>query len=317
MVRGYTRRFADLFRMKNFDIIFIHREASPFGPPLLEWLFMKVSGKYSIFDFDDAIWIPNVSETNWMTKYLKRFKNTNNCCHWASTISAGNKFLADYARQFNPKVIVNPTTIDIDKLNKRNGETEKWRNGDHVNSSALSFSHPPNHLFTIGWTGSHSTVQYLDYLVPVLLELEKKFSFQFHVICDVAPKFQLRSMKFIKWSKQAEIDDLLQLDVGVMPLPDNVWTRGKCGFKAIQYMALGIPAVVSDVGINAEIVNHDVNGCVCKTAGDWHHYLSKLMSDKEYLNRLSNRTREKIFSNFSTQSNKENFLNLFKLTKNR
>jgi len=282
--------------MRHFDIIFIHREASPFGPPLFEWLFMKASGKYSIFDFDDAIWIPNASETNWMTKYLKRFKNTNNCCRWASTVSAGNKFLADYARGFNENVVVNPTTID----------TKKWT---LTNKQAIVDNN--NSQLRIGWTGSHSTVQYLDELFPVLVELEKKISFQFHVICDVPPKFQLRSMKFIKWSKQSEIDDLLKLDVGVMPLPDNVWTRGKCGFKALQYMALGIPAVVSNVGVNSEIVDHEVNGCICKNSDDWLLYLSKLMTDKEYLMRLSNHTREKIISNYSLQSNKENFLKLF------
>src|SRR6185503_1467850 len=124
--------------------------------------------------------------------------------------------------------------------------------------------------------------------------LEKEHDFEFLVIADFAPKFSLKSMKFVKWTKAAEIEDLLNLNVGIMPLPDNVWTRGKCGFKALQYMALGIPAVVSDVGVNAEIVDHEVNGCVCKTQEDWHFHLSKLMTDKQYLMNLSRHTREKI-----------------------
>ena len=297
ILNGYRRRVKDLFRLSGFDIVFIHREASPFGWPWLEWLITRVYRKYTVFDFDDAIWLANTSESNWMTKFFKRYSNANSNMKWATVISAGNKFLAGYASQFNRHVIVNPTTIDT---------------AEHHNQ----VKQHDEHKFTIGWTGSHSTVQFLDDIVPVLQELENDFDFEFHVIADVAPKFQLKSLKFIKWSKEHEIDDLLRLNVGIMPLPDNIWTKGKCGFKALQYMALGIPAVVSDVGVNAEIVDHDVNGCVCKTTADWKLYLSKLMSDKEYLIRLSNKTREKVVSGYSLQSNKENFLRLFKTETN-
>ena len=299
IIIGYLRRCYDLLRMKNYDIIFIHREASPLGPPFFEWMLMRFSGKPSVFDFDDAIWIPNASDSNQMLRHLKRFKNVNNCCRWATIVSAGNKFLADYARQYNKNVVVNPTTID----------TDKWNNGS--DEAGVQTSRHSNVSFVIGWTGSHSTVQYLDELYPVFLELEKIFSFQLHVICDIPPRFQLQSMKFIKWSKKAEVDDLMTLDVGIMPLPDNVWTRGKCGFKALQYMSLGIPAIVSNVGVNAEIVDHEINGCICKTIDDWRYYLSKLMSDKEYLHSLRRHTKEKVISNYSVQSNTGNFLSLF------
>ncbi|MEO8086113.1 MAG: glycosyltransferase family 4 protein [Bacteroidota bacterium] len=295
ILNGYLRRLVDLFRLGKFDFVFIHREASPFGPPWVEWFVAKVFRKFTIYDLDDAIWLANTSESNWMTKYFKRYRNANNTMKWATVISAGNRFLAEYASRFNRNILINPTTIDTDEHHN-----EIKKHGDHK--------------FTIGWTGSHSTVQFLDEIVPVLQELEKKFDFEFHVIADRAPKFQLKSMKFVKWSKESEIVDLLRLNVGIMPLPDNIWTRGKCGFKALQYMALGIPAVVSNVGINTDIVDHEVNGCVCKTPGDWYLYLSKLMSDKEYLLRLSKNTREKIVSGYSVQSNKENFLHLFQST---
>ncbi len=292
IANGYLKRIFDLVRLKNFDFVFIHREASPFGLPCVEWVITKLFRKYTIFDFDDAIWLANTSESNWMTKFFKRYRNANSTMQWSKVVSAGNKFLADYAQQFNSNVIINPTTIDTDKHHN-----EVKQHNDHK--------------FTVGWTGSHSTVQFLDEVYPVLQELEKKFDFEFHVIADVAPKFQLKSMKFINWTKGNEIADLLRLNVGIMPLPDNIWTQGKCGFKALQYMALGIPAVVSNVGVNAEIVDHEVNGCVCNTLEDWHFYLSKLMSEKEYLLRLSSRAREKIVSGYSLKSNKENFLSLF------
>jgi len=292
-LRGFFRRTGDLFRLKKYDIIFIHREAAPVGPPFFEWIVSRVFKKYMIYDFDDAIWLPNASENNGkLTMALKQFDNVRAICRYADKISVGNKFLGNYAKQFNANVVYNPTTIDTD---------------EHHNTT----TDHSNHIFTIGWTGSHSTVQYLDELVPVLRELEKEFNFELHVICDVPPKFQLKSLKFIRWNKKREIDDLLNFNVGIMPLRDEVWAKGKCGFKALQYMALGIPAVVSDVGVNAEIVDHDINGCVCRTPEDWKFYLSKLMSDPEYLRKLGSRTREKIVANYSLQSNKENFLNLF------
>lgn len=293
ILRGFYRRIRDLFRLSDYDCIFIHREATPFGPPLFEWLIAKVFKKYTIYDFDDAIWIPNASESNnRLTMLLKRFHNTRDICRWANKVSVGNDFLADFARQYNQHVIYNPTTIDTD---------------EHHNTT----TDHSNHKFIIGWTGSHSTVQYLDLLVPVLEELEKKNDFELHVICDVPPRFKLKSLKFIPWSKQAEIDDLLNFNIGIMPMRDEVWAHGKCGFKALQYMALGVPAVVSNVGINSRIVDHEVNGCICKNQEDWKMYLTKLMNDSEYLRKLSSKTREKIIADYSLKSNTENFMNLF------
>jgi glycosyltransferase involved in cell wall biosynthesis len=292
LINGYFRRFIDILNIHKYDVIFIHREAVPFGPPVFGWMATRVFKKYTVYDFDDAIWLPNASKSNKMTLYFRRFKNASRLCQWASKISVGNRFLAEYAAMFNSNVVINPTTID----------TEEYHNS--------TASHD-NHHFTIGWTGSHSTIEYLEDLYPVFVELEKKFDYELHVICDVPPSFNLKSLKFIKWTKQSEVDDLMKFNVGIMPLPDNVWTRSKCGFKALQYMALGIPAVVSDVGVNSEIVDHDVNGCLCRSTDDWYLYLSKLMSDKNYLLRLSANTREKIISKYSVQSNKENFLKLF------
>lgn len=292
--RGCFRRLGDLFRMGKYDVVFIHREAAPAGWPIFEWLITHLFKKHTVYDFDDAIWIPNASESNSkLTMFLKRFRNTEDICRWVSVVSVGNNFLGEFARKFNKNVVYNPTTIDT---------------REHHNTT----TDHTNHVFTIGWTGSHSTLQYLDPLVPVLEELEKKFKFEFHVICDVPPKWKLNSLRFIKWSKQAEIHDLLNFNIGVMPLPDDIWSKGKCGFKALQYMALGIPAVVSDVGVNADIVDHDQNGCLCRNLEDWKFYLEKLMSDEAYLRRLSQHTREKIVSKFSVESNTPNFLSLFK-----
>jgi glycosyltransferase involved in cell wall biosynthesis len=298
LFRGYLKRLYDLFRVLRYDIVFIHREASPFGFPVFVFIITRIFKKYTVFDFDDAIWIPNASETNRnLTMKFKRFKNVNDTCKWATVISVGNQYLAAFACQYNKNVIINPTTIDTDE--HHNSTT------DHSNSK-----------FIIGWTGSHSTVHYLDDVYPVLKRLEDEFDFEFHVICDIPPRFSLRSLKFIPWSKQAEIDDLLNFNVGIMPLPDDVWAKGKCGFKALQYMALGVPAVVSGVGVNAEIVDHNINGCVCNTQEEWYASLRKLLSEPAYLRKLSEKTREKIVNHYSVKSNRENFLSLLSVNKN-
>jgi glycosyltransferase involved in cell wall biosynthesis len=293
LMRGYWQRVMDVFSLRKFDAVFIHREASPFGPPWFEWIVAKVLKKYMIFDFDDAIWIPNASETNkYLTMLFKRFANVADVCRWSTVVSVGNAYLAEYARQFNQNVVINPTTID----------TDEHHNLEKVHGK---------HVFTIGWTGSHSTVQYLDEIFPVLKKLEQEHEFEFHVICDVPAKFQLKSMKFVKWTKQREIDDLMQFNVGLMPLPEDIWAKGKCGFKALQYMSLGIPALVSNVGVNAEIVDQGVNGFVCTTPDEWYNALKSLLTDQSLLDRLSKRTREKIIDHYSVRSNRRNFLDLF------
>jgi glycosyltransferase involved in cell wall biosynthesis len=293
LLRGYLQRINDLIRMHRFDIVFIHREASPFGPPWIEYLITKVFKKYTIYDFDDAIWIPNASETNKnLTMLFKRFKNADDICSWSTVVSVGNAYLADYAEAFNKNVVINPTTIDTNEHHN----TVKQHN---------------NEKFVIGWTGSHSTVQYLDELYPVFKKLEEKYDFELHVICDVPPKFELKSLRFIKWTKENEISDLLKFNAGLMPLPADIWAKGKCGFKALQYMALGIPALVSDVGVNAEIVDHEINGFICRKESDWYDALEKLICNPVFLQKLSMHTREKIVNRYSVFSNKNNFLSLF------
>ena len=292
ILRGKFRRIRDLFRMGRYDYVFIHREIFPVGPPVFEFIITKILRKKVIFDFDDAIWIPNHSDQNRFMYFLKRFKNATTLIKWSYKISCGNEYLARYSRQFNSNVVYNPTTID----------TVNYHNRVRSNDS----SH-----FVIGWTGSHSTLQYLNELVPVLKNLEEEYSFQLHVISDRSPDFHLNSLVWKKWKKETEIEDLLQFNVGLMPLTADKWSEGKCGFKALQYMALGIPALVSPVGVNTRIVDHGINGYICSSPEEWENTFAHLMTDREHLNKISSATRQKIEKYYSVSSNSENFLNLF------
>jgi len=289
---GICKRFLLLFKLKSYDYLFIHREATPIGPAFFEYIASRWLKKKIVYDFDDAIWIPNYSEANSFFSFLKGYSNVKRICRMAWKVSCGNEYLCLFAKQYNESVVYNPTTIDTINLhNKQKDQSEK--------------------PFVIGWTGSHSTVRYLNELLPVLEELEKRYEFEFRVISDLPPEMELKSLKFVKWKKETEIEDLLFFNVGVMPLLDDKWAKGKCGFKALQYMSLGIPALVSPVGVNTKVVDDKINGFICKTSEDWKRALEELMSNQELLEEVSTNTRKKIENFYSVQSNSQNFLALF------
>ncbi|AMR27088.1 group 1 glycosyl transferase [Hymenobacter psoromatis] len=291
---GFGRRFALLWQVPAYDFVFIHREAAPLGPPVLEWLLAKVLGKKIIYDFDDAIWLANTSEANRIAAGLKWHQKVASICRWAHKNSCGNGYLTAYARQFNAHSLVNPTTIDTEHLHNQ------------VRDQAA-----PGRL-VIGWTGTHSTLKYLDQLVPVLAQLEAEgLDFEFRVISNQLPALPLRSLVFVPWCKATEIADLLEFHVGLMPLEDDPWAKGKCAFKALQYMALGIPALVSPVGMNTEVVQNDYNGYVCSTPVEWEARLRQLLTDPGLRQKLGVAARATVVARYSVQANTTNFLSLF------
>lgn len=289
---GLIRRFFLLFSLKKYDYIFIHREATPIGPSFFEYFASKWLKKKIVYDFDDAIWIPNYSEANSFFSFLKGYGNVHKICSYAWKVSCGNEFLCNYALQYNKNVVYNPTTID----------TENYHN---------QIKNQDSNPFVIGWTGSHSTIRYISEIIPVLEELEKKYQFVFRVISDLKPEFELKSLEYVKWKKETEIEDLLGFNIGIMPLVDDKWANGKCGFKALQYMSLGIPALVSPVGVNTRIVDNGINGFICSSSEDWKNAIEKLLIDKALLKNMSEQTRIKIVEHYSVKSNSQNFIELF------
>ena len=292
ILSGFGHRFADLFKMSGYNFVFIHREASPIGPPVFEWIIAKILRKKIIYDFDDAIWLSNTSANNKIAAGIKFHCKVKDICKWAYKVSCGNDYLADFARTYNSSVIVNPTTIDTVNLHNR----VKDQNMEHL---------------TIGWTGTHSTIQYLDKLVPILQKLEKTMSFTFTVISNSPPEFELRSLKYVPWNKATEIDDLMDFNIGIMPLSDDKWAKGKCGFKALQYMSLGIPAIVSPVGVNTRIVDNGVNGVICDSYDEWEKALTQFIKDRSLRVKMGVEARKKVEDKYSVLSNSENFVALF------
>jgi glycosyltransferase involved in cell wall biosynthesis len=268
----------------------------------------KILNRKLIYDFDDAIWIPATSSQNKLVALLKSPNKVKLICNWSYKISVGNEYLQKNAQDFlstfknsTTKAVLNPTTIDLEKKH------------------TILHQHNSDKKPIIGWTGSHSTLIYLEMIIPILKELEQKYDFVFRVICDKNPNLDiennLKSFEFVKWNKETEIKDLSELDIGVMPLTADAWAEGKCGFKALQYMALGIPAVISPIGVNKKIINQEENnenGFLADTEKQWKQYLSFLLENPQKRQDMGTLALQTIQNEYSVRANEENFLGLFR-----
>lgn len=268
----------------RYDLVLIHREASPIGPPIFEWIIRFLWRKPFVYDFDDAIWLPNTTEQNRMVAGLKWHGKVRSICTWASQITVGNEYLRQYAAQFNDRAICLPTVVDTEQ---RHRGLQKQRSSKPA----------------LGWTGSHSTLSYLLPLLPLLQKLQKERDFDFYVICnEPAPAWDLPNLRFVPWKAETEIEDLLLFHIGLMPLVDDAWAAGKCGFKAIQYMALGIVPVVSPVGVNTQIVNNGKTGYWASSLAEWESILNQLLDQADLREKLGREAQAFIQAHYSVRA---------------
>ncbi|MDH5382619.1 MAG: glycosyltransferase [Cyclobacteriaceae bacterium] len=274
------------------SIVFIHREVLPLGPPILEFVISQIFKKKVIYDFDDAIWLrDSFQKENFFSK-LKYRSKSKYLIKWSQKVSVGNDFLANFSKQFNPNVIVNPTTID------QSYHSPKNRNRNR-------------NIPVIGWTGTHSTLPYLHLIESVLCKIEKENLAHFVVIANQKPELKLKQFEFINWNQKDEIEQLRTIDIGIMPLHDDDWSKGKCGFKLLQYMSLGIPAVASPVGVNSKIVKHEYNGFLAQSQEEWYLFLKELIKNEDLRKKFGKNGIETISKYYSKNSNKSNFLSIF------
>ena len=289
-----VKRLRDFFIVSKYDIVFVQREAIFLGTSLFEYLYSKRAKL--IFDFDDAIWLPNVSLHNRKFLWLKNPSKIKKSLRYADYVIVGNSFLADFAYQYNNNVAIIPTTIDTNKYDyKLKKSNEKY--------------------VCIGWTGSLTTIEHLKKNLPVLEKLKKKYgdTLKIKVISNKSLDIGFVDfVEFVKWRFDRELEDLIEIDVGIMPLPNNDWSKGKCGLKALQYMSLGIPTVVSPVGVNTEIIKDGVNGFLAETEKEWFDKLSLLIENKELRQQLGKEARKTVERYYSVEANKEKYFEVFK-----
>ena len=292
VLKGYTRRLFLFFKIKKYDWVFLYREAAPLGPPVIEWLLIKVFKKKVIYDFDDAIWVPHISENNTSVLAFKNVSKVKKICKWSYKVSCGNDYLCRYAEKFSNSVVYNPTCVD----------TEKRHN--------LIANHDVERI-TVVWTGSFSTLKYVEQVLPALERLHEKYDFDVKIICNQRPVFNIKNLKYVEWNEENEVAELAGCQIGLMPLTNDEWAEGKCGFKLVQYLSLGIPAVSSPVGVNTQIVDEGINGLFCNTNDEWYAAIERLINNPELRKKMGEEGRKKILSKYSLLSNKENFLSLF------
>jgi len=281
VVRAFGRRWALLKEIKSYDLIYLYRAAALIGPA---WIERSIANKGVpiVYDFDDAIFKLHTSLSNHLFGFLKFPGKTAEICSLSKHVIVGNSYLENFVLQHNPNVTVIPTTIDTERHKVRSFP---------INARKL----------VIGWTGSHTTLPYLNVLRNVLPELSRRCQFSFHVIGVSA--YQIPAVQIISqpWRLESEIQDLHKFDIGVMPMPDDEWSRGKCGLKVLQYMALGIPAVCSPVGVNTEIVQDGQNGFLARDSSEWLEKLALLLNDGNLRIRLGKAGRETVEKFYSAQ----------------
>ena len=258
---GSLARRKLLKQSKDFDSVFLHKKR--LNPLDAFWLRRKGPGV--IYDFDDAVMYNDKHPNKFSRIRRKSFERTVRLSH---LVIAGNAYLAERALKFNQKVKILPTGLDVNAYRCEG----KLKNDGKVR---------------LVWIGGKSTLSYLASLRPVLEQIGRRFdNVVLRIICDEF--FDLQNMKVEKcqWSLRSQARDLAACDIGLAPLPDNRFTRGKCGFKILQYQAASLPVVTSPVGVNAEYIQQDISGYVATDEADWAEKLSRLIRDKDLRKRM-------------------------------
>jgi glycosyltransferase involved in cell wall biosynthesis len=288
--RGLATRVWQALRRPDYDVAIVQREAIQLGTTVFESALARSDAKL-VFDFDDAIWLPDASPANRRMSFLKRPGKVSRLIAMSDMVWAGNDYLAGYARRFNPAVHVVPTTIDTDR---------------HLPCPKEPGSRP----VCLGWTGSTSTIKHFEQVVPVLIRIRERFGDRvtFKVIGDPTYRQDDLGIRGLPWREASEVDDLCAIDIGLMPLPDDEWANGKCGLKALQFMALELPVVTSPVGVNTDIIDDGVNGLLAATEEDWFTRLSELVDAAERRNALGRAARQTVVSRYSVLSQREAYL---------
>lgn len=268
MLPAVFRRIQETFTARNYELILVQREAMFFGPAIFEWLFQKIGRCPLVLDLDDATYISYVSPTyGRVGSFFKFFGKTDHLINRADLVICGNRFIAEYVEKKGSKTVIIPTIADPELFHP---------------------SEKKNEIPVIGWIGTHSTFPFLSNLVPVLEELARKHDFLLKIVGAGTADLGIKGMNVIQleWDLNREIEDFQSLDIGLYPInitdsAKKEWLQGKSGFKAIQYMAVGVPFVMSPVGVCAEIGEPDLTHFNALTEDDWYNSLDNLLSDEK------------------------------------
>lgn len=293
----FARRVSSLRRTKQFDLIWIEKEALPWWPQWVESAFLQ--GTPYILDFDDALF-HNYDQHQFGLVRRLYGQRLDGLMARATLVMCGNDYLASRAiRAGAPRVEVLPTVIDL----------ERYTGISTINQASDS-------LPRIVWIGSPSTARYLEILRKPLQSLSLRVAFVLRVIgADV--DFPGVNVECVQWTEATEVASIAECNVGVMPLLDSPWERGKCGYKLIQYMACGLPVVASPVGVNTEIVENGLNGLLATTDKDWVVALERLLKNADLCIRMGREGRRRVEARYCLQITGNRMIEMFKQSAKR
>lgn len=280
-----------IFRnMKNYDIVFLQKKLLSF----FDWSILRKYSKKILYDFDDAVMFSDSNKGNFKSR--KRARYFKRVARNADMVICGNNYLKSFSLNENPRTYVIPTSIDMNRYTEK---PSSYRSSDAI---------------ILGWIGSSATLFYLERMKNVWDTIFELFpNTQLKIVADRF--FECTKMPVIKkrWEYKEEVDDLLTFDIGLMPLTDDPWSRGKCGFKLLQYMAVGIPAVCSPVGFNKEIVSDGINGFFAESERSWIEKISMLIQNQGLRYEVGKKARAEVRDKFSVQVNGTKLIELLSM----
>lgn len=294
VVAALINRLKILGGIEKYDLIIIHCEIFPYLPAIFEKYISRRKVAY-IYDYDDAIFHQYDQHPNKLIRWLLRDKIRHVIAD-ALGVIAGSEYLADYARKVNKNVVILPTAID---LNRYPLQEEK---------------RIPKKNFTIGWIGSPSTAMYLQTIAPALRRFCQEHNAKLVLVGSGNIELPGIPLEIRSWSEQTEVEEMMQFDVGIMPLSDSPWERGKCAFKLIQYMSCGLPVIASPIGANCAVVEQGVNGFLANSIEDWVNALTALQGDLALRERMGKAGRLKVEAQYCIQVTASRLVTLLQST---
>jgi len=283
ILRCYLKRALILLRAYRYDLIWVEKELFPYLPPVAEWLLFRTKGY--VVDYDDAIFHNyDLSKNPLVRRLLPR--KIESVMRYSDLVWAGNPYLMDRASSAGAKrVCFLPTVINP------------------VRYRLKTYSASP--VTCIGWIGSPTTQRYLQELLPVFESLHQQYPIRIVLVNGAKALPFAGEMEVIPWTEEGEVDAILRMDIGIMPLPDNPWERGKCAYKLIQYMACGLPVVASPVGFNTTVVTHGLNGYLADTPEAWQTHLTDLILHPEKREAMGKQGYLRVQENYTVEKNIE------------
>jgi glycosyltransferase involved in cell wall biosynthesis len=274
---AFARRLVALAMLRTYDAVVVHRTVALFGPALLERI---LAARHSIiFDFDDAIFLSHTTAANERYSWLKCPGKTATICRLSAHVVVGNGYLASYARQHNDLVTVVPSSVD----------TERYRPAARTRSGPI----------VVGWMGSATSQTHLELFAPALRELSSTDDLEIRVVSDRRPRLPGVQFTWRLWSAETELEELRAFDIGIMPMPTDSWSEGKCAMKALLCMAVGVPVVASNVGMNREVISHGENGLLAETSEGLSAAVEMLARDPGLRSKLGQAARMTVESRYS------------------